>query len=119
VRERTDIASDPAHRAGGGVVLKASLASSFGRRSAGDKQLHRLSVAFALLVNCATATHPHSGWGHPCIAQHSDEHDDADEEQDTQSNDDKHGIRRSSGCDLQYTLVLSRCPDVNVVDRPR
>jgi hypothetical protein len=32
VRERTDIASDPAHRAGGGVVLKASLASSFGRQ---------------------------------------------------------------------------------------
>ena len=30
VRERTDIASDPAHRAGG--VVKASLASSFGRQ---------------------------------------------------------------------------------------
>jgi hypothetical protein len=32
-----------------------------------DKQLHRLSVAFALLVKCATATHPHSGWATPAL----------------------------------------------------
>jgi hypothetical protein len=87
VRERTDIASDPTHRAGGGVVLKASLTSSFGRQVVPEiKQLHQLSVAFALLVKCASTTHPHSGWAtHPCIPQHSDERDDAGEQQDTQS----------------------------------
>jgi NADPH:quinone reductase-like Zn-dependent oxidoreductase len=26
-----------------------------------------LSVAFALLVKCATATHPHSGWATPAL----------------------------------------------------
>ena len=26
-----------------------------------------MSVAFALLVKCATATHPHSGWATPAL----------------------------------------------------
>jgi hypothetical protein len=44
------------------ALVKASLASSFGSAGrAGDKQLHQLSVAFALLVKSATAKHPHLG----------------------------------------------------------
>jgi hypothetical protein len=36
-------------------------------RRAGDKPLPQLSVAFALLLKCATATHPHVGGSTPAL----------------------------------------------------
>src|SRR6476661_4683344 len=61
-RERADIASDPARRADGVVVLKASLASSLGREVGPEiSSCTELSVAVALLVKSATGAHPHVG----------------------------------------------------------
>jgi hypothetical protein len=60
VRETTDIASGPAHRADGGVVLKSSLASSLGRQVVPDiGSCTKLSGAFAFFVKSATGAHPH------------------------------------------------------------
>jgi len=61
-RERADIATDPARRADGVVVLKASLASSLGRQVGPEiNSRTELSLAFALLVKSGTGAHPRVG----------------------------------------------------------